>query len=81
MLAFVSITVLQNAIPEDILQLTVTQVQCVVAYMLEEALNDPSDSAMVLQQRIPLLLRCSCNKHHLLNAVTDYLYEKIKSQG
>ncbi|KAK2152727.1 hypothetical protein LSH36_320g00001 [Paralvinella palmiformis] len=71
----------KNSIPEDILKLTVTQIQCVVSYMLEEALSETHTSDVILQQRIPLLLRCCCKKYHLLRAVTDYLYERIKKQG
>lgn len=74
----------KHAIPENVLCLSVIQLQSVVTYIVEEAAQDSGDS---LESRLPLLLQCTEENvelvarivKHLLNIATNDAFKGVKS--
>ncbi|KAJ1532280.1 hypothetical protein ONE63_000894 [Megalurothrips usitatus] len=75
----------KHYIPENVLCLSVNQLQSVVTYIVEEAAQDSADS---LESRLPLLLQCTEENvelvarivKHLLSIATDDVYKGVKSE-
>ena len=88
-LVYLYLPIFQNHVVEDVLQLTKEQVISVADYMIAEAQGKgagdkdsvssdlQADAEQCLMQRLPLLVRCCCNKSHLVTSLVNHLMNKI----